>query len=183
MNQDELIGARIKRAREAAGLSQNGLAGMLKARGLSLPGQTVYKIEQGIRKVLASELPIIGSALGVPAATLLGLGEDRGPILVAGSRLLEASNNLQAAALAYGRAMLSHAQAADDAEVLHPSDEHFATESLIRQTPGWIATADVLGSIESALKLNRVNLTGKHSKAVIDALRSEHDLFHGERDG
>lgn len=183
MNMDEEIGSRIRNAREAAGFSQSGLAAALTARGLPLPAQTIYKMEQGKRKVLASELPIIGSALGVPAANLLGLGEDRGPLLVAGSRLHEAGSNLQAAALAYGRAMLSHAQAADAVERLHPSDERFATESLIKQTPGWMATGDVLGSIESTLKLNRVTLAGKHSKAVLDALRSDHEHFHGKRDG
>lgn len=183
MNMDEVIGSRIRNAREAAGLSQSGLSSALGVRGLQLPAQTIYKIEQGKRKVLASELPVFGSALGIPAANLLGLGEDRGPLLVAGSRLHEAGNNLQAAAIAYGRAMLSHAQAADGSELLHPSDERFVTESLIRQTPGWMATADVLASIESTLKLNRVTLEGRYSKSVLDALRAEHDHFHGASDG
>lgn len=183
MDQDEAIGGRIRRAREAAGLSQSGLAGMLKARGLPLPAQTIYKIEQGKRKVLAAELPVLGDALGVHAANLLGLGEDRGPLLIAGSRLHEAGSNLQAAALAYARAMLSHAQAADSAESLHPSDERFARDSLVRQTPGWMATSDVLGSIEASLKLNRVTISGDHSTAVLEALRAEHEHFHRRSDG
>ncbi|MFC7942618.1 helix-turn-helix domain-containing protein [Microbacterium oxydans] len=185
MNYDKLIGSRIKRAREAAGLSQNGLSEALKARGLSLPGQTIYKIEQGTRKVLAAELPIFGDSLGVPAANLLGLTNDRSPLLSAGGRLTEAMDNLRSSALSYGRAMLSFAQAADRIEEPHPDDESWASGPLLRQTPGWIATAHVLDSIEATRTLNRIGpeVTGRHAQAVLDALRAEQEHFHGAADG
>ena len=164
-------------------MSQADLAASVTARGLSFQPSTVYKIEQAKRKVLASEVPVIGSALGIPAANILGLGEDRSPLLTAGARLEESLRHLQFSALAYARAMLAFAQAADAAENLHPNDYHYAAESLPRQTPAWIASADVLGSIEATLKLNRVEVTGDHAKAVISALKADRDKMHGPDDG
>ncbi|WP_307218417.1 helix-turn-helix domain-containing protein [Microbacterium sp. SORGH_AS_0888] len=180
---DVLLGQRIRNYRESAGMSQADLSRALEARGLNIPSTTVYKIEHATRKVLASELPIFGAALGVPAANLLGLGEDRAPLHDAGGRLEEASRNLETASLAYARAMLSFALAADAMRELHENDEYFVTESLIRQTPGWVATANVIGSIDASLKLNRREVTSPHARAVLDALKREHDHFHEDADG
>lgn len=183
---DEVLAARIKNAREAFGISQEGLARSVAAMGLDFRQQTIYKIESGNRKVVASELVAISAALGVPVTELLGIGSDRQPLFSSGARLEEAQRQLQSSALAHGRAMMAYARAADRAgDNLHEVDRNYAEDSLLRQTPGWIASADVLGSIEATLKMNQVDPAeiGPHSRAVLESLRRDHEHFHGESDG
>lgn len=180
---DEEIKQRIKAAREAKGMSQADLAGYMDARGYEFKQQTINKIEKGDRKVSAAELVALASSLGVSAANLLGLGEDRTPLLMAGARLEEAMRHLDSSSIAYARAMLSYTQAADGIEQIHASDEEFIRESLFRQTPGWMATAHALDSLEATLKLNRVKLEGEFSTGLLQAMRDENNLLHGEGNG
>lgn len=181
-NQDEEIAKRIKTTREQRGISQDGLAQSVAARGHDFRQQTVYKIESNQRRVMASELVAIADALGVPAADLLGLGTDRAPILLAGSRLQESQKHLDFAATSHARAMLDFARAADAAESLHASDERFAREGLLKQTPAWLVSTAVL-NLEATLNLNRVDNLGPHALEVIDALRVDYNHFHGKNDG
>lgn len=180
---DDEIKQRIKAAREAKGMSQADLAGYMDARGYEFKQQTINKIEKGDRKVSAAELVALASSLGVSAANLLGLGEDRTPLLMAGARLEEAMRHLDSSSVAYARAMLSYTQAADGIEQIHASDEEFIRESLFRQTPGWMATAHALDSLEATLKLNRVKLEGEFSTGLLQAMRDENNLLHGEGNG
>ncbi|KQR88736.1 hypothetical protein ASF96_02915 [Microbacterium sp. Leaf179] len=155
----------------------------MSVRGHDFRQQTVNKIEKNQRRVLASELVALADSLGVSVSDLLGLGSDRAPLLLSGARLEEATRNLQHASLAYARAMLSFALAADAASDLHANDAYFATEPLVKQTPGWIATADVVGSIEATLKNTLSESLGEHASKVLRALKTEHDYFHRETDG
>lgn len=180
---DDEIKQRIKAAREAKGMSQADLAGYMDARGYEFKQQTINKIEKGDRKVSAAELVALAGSLGVSAANLLGQGEDRTPLLMAGARLEEAMRHLDSSSIAYARAMLSYTQAADGVEQIHASDEEFIRESLFRQTPGWIATAHALDSLEATLKLNRVKLQGEFSTGLLQAMRDENNLLHGEGNG
>lgn len=68
------LGARVREARERAGLKQGELAGMV-----NLDRTAVNKIEAGIRKVTALELSDIARALGVRMATFFA---DPTPALV-----------------------------------------------------------------------------------------------------
>lgn len=63
---DVYVGAQIRIARRASGLSQSGLA---EAAGVSF--QQVQKYERGDNRVSASRLVMIAKALGVPTASLL----------------------------------------------------------------------------------------------------------------
>lgn len=161
-------------------MSQTDLAGYMSARGFDFKQQTINKIEKGERKVSAAELVALASSLGIEAANLLGSGESELPLATAGGRLEEAAANLRAASIAYGRAMLSYAQTADDLDDPHANIVRFISEGLLSQTPGYYATGDVVGSLEATLKLNRINLTGEHALALMKALRAEHDRFHGD---
>jgi transcriptional regulator with XRE-family HTH domain len=63
---DQAVGARIRAAREGAGLTQEDLA---RALGVT-PGQ-VSHMELGRRAVMLHQLPAIARALGVGPADLL----------------------------------------------------------------------------------------------------------------
>jgi transcriptional regulator with XRE-family HTH domain len=63
---DRAIGARIKKARELAGLSQEALG-----KGLGITFQQIQKYETGKNRVAASTLMLIAAQLGRPIAALL----------------------------------------------------------------------------------------------------------------
>lgn len=180
---DEQIARRLRSTRESLGVSQEALAELMNVRGHDFRQQTVNKIEKNQRRVLASELVALADSLGISVTDLLGLGSDRAPLLMSGARLEEATRNLQHASLAYARAMLGFALAADTAGDLHANDAYFVTGALVRQTPGWIATADVVGSLEATLKNNQTDALGGHASRVLRALKAEHERFHRESDG
>ncbi|MHA3723474.1 helix-turn-helix domain-containing protein [Leucobacter sp. HY1910] len=175
---EEEIRRRVRSVREAKGMSQTDLAGYMNARGFDFKQQTLNKIEKGQRRVSAAELVALASSLGVEASNLLGGGDSGVPLATVAGRLEEASNTLRGAAIAYGRAMLAYAQTVDGLTDPHANIVQFASDGLTRQTPGWVASGDVLGSLEATLKLNRVELTGHHALAVMEALRADHDKFH-----
>lgn len=177
---EEEIRRRLRSVREAKSMSQADLAGYMTARGFDFKQQTINKIEKGERRVSAAELVALASSLGVEAANLLGSGESGLPLATAGGRLEEAGANLRAASIAYGRAMLAYAQTADELDDPHANVVRFITEGLLKQTPGFYATGDVVGSLEATLRLNRIELTGEHALALMAALRAEHERFHGD---
>lgn len=179
---DEELARRIKRTREQFGMSQDALAQRVSARGPDFRQQTVYKIEQNQRKVLASELLAIADALGVPPMDLLGIGNDRAPLVSAGSRLEEAQRQLLSSANAYARAMIAYAQAADRSTHLHELDADYARTALTRQTPAWVASSSV-EQIEATLKLNEIELAPGFALETMTALRTDYEQFHGGSDG
>ncbi len=68
-----IAGKRIKAAREALGLSQDGLS---ERTGKKLGGRRIGNWEQGTREVGIQEAIILGEALGEPPAYLMGLVDD-----------------------------------------------------------------------------------------------------------
>src|SRR5215203_5668005 len=62
---DQAIGRNIQHSRKARGWSQADLAGRLTERGLSLPQQTINRIEHGERPLKFEEARTIADALGV----------------------------------------------------------------------------------------------------------------------
>lgn len=70
-----LSGERVRRAREQAGLSQEGLAARLQLEGLGLTQKAISRIETGERVVADYELLYLSRALGVGVLTLLGVEE------------------------------------------------------------------------------------------------------------
>lgn len=66
-----VTGSRIAVLREAMGLSQNGLAGLLQLKGWNVHKNAISKIEQGLRSVSDLELILIASVLGTTARALL----------------------------------------------------------------------------------------------------------------
>lgn len=179
---DEDLARRIRAARESLGMSQEGLAEAVSARGHGFTQPTVYKIEQGKRKVLATELVAIANALEVSPVALIGHGEDRLPIVSAGARADEAMRRLRDAADAYALAIMDYASALDHhGAAVHPVDEEYARGPLARQTPAWIASQSV-ETVDAALHRKRVEVDG-FSLTVLEALRTDFEHFHGESDG
>lgn len=66
-----VTGDRIAVLREAMGLSQNGLAGLLQLKGWNVHKNAISKIEQGKRSVSDLELILIASVLGTTARAFL----------------------------------------------------------------------------------------------------------------
>lgn len=64
-------GARIKRARQKKGLTQDGLAEALQKRGIMLQASTIAKIESARRSLELIEAVGISDALGMPWSELL----------------------------------------------------------------------------------------------------------------
>ncbi|MFR9837517.1 helix-turn-helix domain-containing protein [Corynebacterium striatum] len=64
-------GARIKRARQKKGLTQDGLAEALQKRGIMLQASTIAKIESARRSLELVEAVGISDALGMPWSELL----------------------------------------------------------------------------------------------------------------
>ncbi len=162
MSQEELA------ARVAARL------GTPENRDASFRQQTIYKIEQGRRRVLAAELIAIAQALDTSPAALLGLDEERTPVVAAGARFEEARRNLETSAMAYGEAMVSLARVADNAEQLHEVDKGFVSGPLLRQTPGAIASGDVAIAMEVSTPSPRGPLT----EAVLKAMKAEKERLN-----
>lgn len=71
----EQVGKLIRKARDAAGITQAQLAG--KVKGLS--ASSISKIERGIREPSDEELAAIAKATGVSLESLLGVSADEAP--------------------------------------------------------------------------------------------------------
>lgn len=66
-------GERVRKAREAAGLSQEQLAAKVQLKGHSLTQKAISRIEAGSRIVPDFEIPLLAAALGVTPLWLLGI--------------------------------------------------------------------------------------------------------------
>ena len=64
-NDDNSVGANIKKARALLNLSQEQLAAKLQTGGCDISRGTLAKIEVGIRQIKVSELSAISGVLGV----------------------------------------------------------------------------------------------------------------------
>ena len=70
-----VIGRNVARRRDTMGLTQDGLARLLRATGVQWTGVTVAKVETGTREIRAGELVALGMALGLRPAELLESSE------------------------------------------------------------------------------------------------------------
>ena len=70
-----LVGERVREARNKAQLTQDQLSQKLAKLGVSIDRAGIAKIETGIRGVLDFELVALGKALGAKVTWLLGLKE------------------------------------------------------------------------------------------------------------
>ena len=68
-------GRKIRELREAAGLSQEGLAAKLQLSGLTLTQKAISRIETGDRVVPDFELAYFSRVLGVSVEVLLNIDE------------------------------------------------------------------------------------------------------------
>ncbi len=68
---DKLVGGRIRRLREAKGLTQEQLAARLQTRGCDVTRSALAKIEAGQRHIYAMELYTLRAALGTTYEELL----------------------------------------------------------------------------------------------------------------
>ena len=68
-------GARVRKAREGAGLSQEQLAAKVQLEGHSLTQKAISRIESGARIVPDFEIPLLAAALNVSPLWLLGIEE------------------------------------------------------------------------------------------------------------
>lgn len=74
---DDVIGARIRDARKAAGIEQQGdLVPQLREAGLPWSQGTLSRVEAGLRALKFTEAAVVADVLGVPLASLLGPVED-----------------------------------------------------------------------------------------------------------
>lgn len=72
-------GARVRSAREQAGLSQEQLAARVQLSGHALTQKAVSRIESGSRVVPDYEVPLLAKALHVSALWLLGIDPEGAP--------------------------------------------------------------------------------------------------------
>ena len=68
-------GARVRKAREALGLSEEQLAAQVQLQGHGLTQKAVRRIENGERIVPDFEIPLLAAALRVSPLWLLGIEE------------------------------------------------------------------------------------------------------------
>lgn len=67
----DTVGERIRARRLALRISQFDLAAGMRDHGFRWWAQTVHRIENGDRKVVADELPALGSLLGIAPGGLV----------------------------------------------------------------------------------------------------------------
>lgn len=67
-----ISGARVRAAREKAGISQEQLAGRIQLAGLNISQKAISRIETGDRVVADYELHYLSEALGITFEYLLG---------------------------------------------------------------------------------------------------------------
>ena len=68
-----ISGAKVRAAREKAGLSQEQLAAKIQLAGLSITQKAISRIESGDRVVADYELQYLADALGTSVLYLLGM--------------------------------------------------------------------------------------------------------------
>lgn len=71
---DGVFAASFKKARELARLTQEEVADQMAERGFAFHQATVYKLENGTRKVSIAEATALASILGLPLQLLVGAG-------------------------------------------------------------------------------------------------------------
>lgn len=77
-SREAIVGANVRRLREAAGLSQTELARLISKSGHDVGEQVVGNIETGRRRIRIDDLLGLGEALGVPPMNLLRPGAGPG---------------------------------------------------------------------------------------------------------
>lgn len=77
ISREAVVGANVRRLREAAGLSQAELASQVAKSGHALGEMAVWGIENGKRRITVDDLFALGAALGVVPTSLLS--PDAGP--------------------------------------------------------------------------------------------------------
>ncbi|MDX2697110.1 helix-turn-helix domain-containing protein [Streptomyces ipomoeae] len=77
ISREAVVGANVRRLREAAGLSQAELASQVVKSGHTLGEMAVWGIENGKRRINVDDLFALGTALGVTPTSLLS--PDAGP--------------------------------------------------------------------------------------------------------
>jgi len=68
---DQIVGANVRSAREALGMTQGALAQRLRELGWEIDATGVTRIEKGTRSVRVSQLHLLGLALGVTPGDLI----------------------------------------------------------------------------------------------------------------
>jgi transcriptional regulator with XRE-family HTH domain len=77
ISREAVVGANVRRLREAAGLTQAELANLVTQSGHAFGEMAVWGIENGKRRVTVDDLFALGAALGVVPTSLLS--PDAGP--------------------------------------------------------------------------------------------------------
>ncbi|MCI9332871.1 MAG: helix-turn-helix transcriptional regulator [Oscillibacter sp.] len=71
IKQDICVGANIRAMRQAKGIGQTELVGLLQLEGVPMTREALVKIERGAQHIQASQLRAIKNALGVRYDELL----------------------------------------------------------------------------------------------------------------
>lgn len=79
-SREAIVGANVRRLRDAAGISQAELASLITKSGHDFGEMAVWSIENGRRRVRIDDLFTLGHALGVEATSLLRPGAGSGAL-------------------------------------------------------------------------------------------------------
>jgi transcriptional regulator with XRE-family HTH domain len=79
-SREVIVGANVRRLREAAGISQTELANLISKMGHDLGEQVVGNIENGRRRIRIDDLYALGQGLGVAPMSLLNPGAGNGQL-------------------------------------------------------------------------------------------------------
>lgn len=168
---DEELVRRITAARETTGISQETLAGRMRARGYpDFRQQTIAKIETGDRSVKWGEALALADSVGLTPQSLLGVEAD---LVTSYARLDVLRSAFQETAWNYLEELITTAHVADSAESLRVADDLWLTSSMPWQTPLMLLRTDVQIALESTMKRRGIPDSGRYIQLLAAAVRRD----------
>lgn len=168
---DEELVRRITAARETTGISQETLAGRMRARGYpDFRQQTIAKIETGDRSVKWGEALALADSVGLTPQSLLGVEAD---LVTSYARLDVLRSAFQESAWNYLEELITTAHVADSAESLRVADDLWLTSSMPWQTPLMLLRTDVQIALESTMKRRGIPDSGRYIQLLAAAVRRD----------
>lgn len=163
---DAAFAKNLKRTREQLGRSQQWVAEQMTARGHDWLQTTVYKSENGSRKISIGEAMGLAASLGVDLSALLSSRSDLASQYVVVNRT---RGDFRRAQSTYVDSMVQVAAAADKSEDLSDRDLTWLREGLIRQTPGDLIE-DAQYAVTAAISREGINPEGEYVKQLTEAI-------------
>lgn len=173
---DTKFAQRVKQLREAAKMSQADLCEQLAKHGVNFQATTIYKIEQGRRKVTVAEAVALASALDYTLDTMIG-----GPtkFISAGTLQSKASTAFTYEARDYALTLLALAVAADTVTIRDADRDWLSTE-LANQTPAQLTTNAKM-HVDAAIIRNGDDPNGKYVSTLLENLARDEEILNAHK--